>query len=163
MRKRTSKIVKCRECGLEFSSWGHKSCYACRPQDARYDACPECNAKKYKRSSLCAKCSRSGERNGNWAGGKTQHSKGYTYVRVKEHPKVTGEAGYVAEHVLVVEQHIGRFLVEGENVHHLNGLRSDNRIENLELWCKPQPAGCRAEDAYNYALEIVERYRGIFG
>ncbi len=57
-----------------------------------------------------------------------------------------------------MEAMLGRYLLPGENVHHRNGVPSDNQPENLELWVKPQPPGCRVEDAIAWAREILARY-----
>lgn len=78
-------------------------------------------------------------------------------VLLRDHPRA-GSNGYVFEHVLVMEELLGRNLVPGETVHHRNGLRDDNRPQNLELWTRPQPSGIRAADAVAWAREVLARY-----
>jgi hypothetical protein len=81
-------------------------------------------------------------------------------VRVPQHPRAKSNSGYVFEHILVMEDALGRRLFADESVHHRNGVRDDNRVDNLELWVKPQPSGIRVEDAVYWAREILRRYEG---
>lgn len=68
----------------------------------------------------------------NYKGGKTSHGDGYMKLLCPDHPRAN-KLGYVLEHIIVMEQHIGRPLKKGEVVHHINGIKNDNRIENLLL------------------------------
>lgn len=66
---------------------------------------------------------------------------------------VTEDGRYIGEHRAVMESHLGRPLEPFENVHHLNGDREDNRLDNLELWFKPQPAGQRVDQLLDYIIK----------
>jgi hypothetical protein len=84
-------------------------------------------------------------------------SKGYIREYLPEHP-CADSAGYILQHRLVLEKIVGRHLLPTENVHHKNGVKGDNRPENLELWSSFQPAGQRIEDKVFWAKEILRLY-----
>lgn len=73
-----------------------------------------------------------GKHSGRWGGGRIKMSNGYVAIRSPEHP-LADKAGNVMEHRLVVEAMLGRYLTKGENVHHINRVRDDNRYENLQV------------------------------
>jgi len=74
-----------------------------------------------------------GSKNYFWKGGRYQSIKGYILIWKPDHPK-TNNKGYIYEHRLIMEKHIGRYLTKDEVVHHKNGIKNDNRIENLKLF-----------------------------
>jgi len=77
-----------------------------------------------------------GKDNYAWKGGIIKND-GYILIKNRNHPNCNNR-GYVREHILVMEKFIGRYLIKKEVVHHKNGIRDDNRIENLTLMNKEE-------------------------
>jgi len=118
------------------------------------ETCPQCGAQFVtidRRQRFCSVgCARigsipTGEKSPHWKGGRIIHD-GYVRVRAKQHPRSSPSNPYVFEHILVIEDVLGRQLLPYERVHHKNGRRDDNRPENLELWRVKDPPGVRAAD-----------------
>jgi endogenous inhibitor of DNA gyrase (YacG/DUF329 family) len=85
-------------------------------------------------------------------------SGGYVKVYVGfDYPGAT-KTGHIMQHRKVMQDILGRPLVDEENVHHINGVRSDNRPENLELWSSSQPKGQRVQDKVEWARSILALY-----
>jgi hypothetical protein len=87
-----------------------------------------------------------------------KHHAGYIMIRLPDHPRARTH-GYVFEHILVMEDDLGPRVLSDKNVHHRNGVKDDNRIENLELWIRPQPNDIRV--AVHSARETVDRYEDL--
>ncbi len=83
---------------------------------------------------------------------------GYVYVRNPTHPNAHKNKGIVAQHVAIMSAHLGRALYSHEEVHHRNGVRSDNYLKNLELWTTSHPRGQRVEDKIRWAREFLAQY-----
>jgi hypothetical protein len=81
------------------------------------------------------------------------------YVQVRDHQFSRSPTGIILEHDLVMARSLGRRLHPHERVHHLNGIRHDNRHENLELWTVAHPVGQRVEDLIGFCLAFLGQYR----
>lgn len=101
--------------------------------------CPDCGKTRYllkgqinrQKTLFCYSCSRNKLGRPNFKSG-TFYRSGYKFILSPEHP-LKNNLGYVREHRLVMEKHLGRYLKRNEIVHHINSIRDDNRIENLVL------------------------------
>jgi hypothetical protein len=94
---------------------------------------------------------RVGKSHQNWRGGKSIDTYGYVVIS-------SGPLRGRKEHSLVMEKILGRPLMTRETVHHKNGVRNDNRPENLELWASRHPFGQRVSDLRKWAKEILATY-----
>lgn len=112
--------VKCQVCGKEFSVMTWKL------GQGRGKTCSIACRREWQKKFV------SGSANRQWKGGIFMKD-GYRFIKMPNHPNCNN-FGYVREHRLVMEKHLGRYLLKTEAVHHINGIKDDNRIENLKLF-----------------------------
>lgn len=147
-----------------------------------YARCERCKTPRWvvqaRPAGLCDACNRAyvltgqkrphmGERqrganNPNWHGGASTGGNGYLYMLVApDDPlsSMSNREGYVMEHRLVMARALGRPLEKWERVHHINGDRLDNKIENLELWKLGHPSGVRHNDYHCAGCRCFEGER----
>lgn len=128
---------KCPHCGKPIRE-RNASCRDCRWKPFRSNhICPKCGAPKTPQSIHCRKCAmelRRGENHANWKGGRYFNGFGYVMVYDPSHPRASSN-GYVREHIKVWMDKYSE-IPRGHILHHLNGVKSDNRLENLS--CIPR-------------------------
>lgn len=152
--KKYEKASECIQCGT-LKTRTNKLCKKCLWKNGSDQNNCNCGNLKGKDNNECRKCFLSKTKK------RFIRADGYVNILIDNHPRVNHKGEkirYVLEHILVMEAYLGRYLHPEENVHHINGVRDDNRIENLELWTRPQPSGIRVEDAIAWAKEILKRY-----
>ena len=152
----------------------HKICLTCGKHDYRYtrNLCILCYSRVYKKENPEKEASRAARHHKiRWNERrlkkglpldhifqkKYRFMDGYKYIWMPEHAEAR-KSGYIQEHRLIMSQHIGRPIDKKETIHHINGIRSDNRIENLELWNSRHPKGQRVEDKIKWCIELLESY-----
>lgn len=153
-RQKEHRLRVCSVCGNEFDYKNHPEKATCSK------ACAGELRRKGPMHSFCERCGTRIERVGDRyrrfcsnecrskvVGSKRPNSLGYTMIKVGKDYFGTTRSGWIQEHRYVMEQSLGRPLGKGEHVHHKNGDRTDNRLENLELWSgKKDPKGQRQID-----------------
>ena len=87
---------------------------------------------------------------------------GYVEIDIRDdfewmaaNPNKVRRARYL-KHQYVMEKHLGRYLTKGETIHHKNGIKNDNRLENLELWNGNHPSGVRLTDQIDWAKKLLK-------
>lgn len=98
-----------------------------------------------------------GEKNARWNNGRMRTSQGYIAIAVADDHHLRQAHGYAYEHDLVAEEMLGRQLKPDEVVHHRNGKRDDNRLENLEVMTRSDHA--REHGGFAGARDSRGRFR----
>lgn len=137
-----ANVATCRGCGAEFVQSPIK-----RQDGLAVTHCSRTCGLKASYAKQAHPMGWRGEKSRRWKGGEYHTRNGYVMVMKLDHPELVGTTRrYVRRCRLVMEEKLGRLLKAREQVHHMNGIRDDDRPENLELWVTQQPAGAREGD-----------------
>ena len=141
------------------------------------EACPLCGNERWVRlgrsGCICNKCRidnihlRKREKHPLWRGGIHKNNNGYVMVYMPEHPH-SHKSGYILRSHIVIEKKIGRFVLPHENVHHINGIKDDDREDNLYIMTHGQHTALTNRlynKAYNMSchciIQLENEWNGI--
>lgn len=92
-----------------------------------------------------------------WKGGRVRDGNDYILIYRPDHPNCNN-SGYIREHRLVMEEYLGRYLLPTEEIHHINNIRDDNRIENLQLLTKSEHASITHKGSEHNKKDMSNRH-----
>lgn len=155
----------CKDCGKKVSRPEYIRCRACKdiywrgentPFWKGKNKCIDCGKEISKwKNTRCKSCSQKGKLNHAYKHGRLIQKYRYKYIYMPEHP-FSGKDGKVAEHRLVMEKQLGRYLQRNEEIDHINGDKRDNRIENLRLCTRSENVMNRKKSKSN-----TSGYKGV--
>lgn len=167
----------CNQCQEQFTGWWNaKYCPTCKPiqrqqkdRDRRERIkgapiaegqwrCPDCGCFKDRHADKCANCfnnAKRGDHNVNWKGGKSRATSGHIIILKPEGYAEANKHRYVLEHRYIWEQAHGP-LPKGTIIHHLNGVKDDNRLENLAALSRTAHSGSAVLHVFKDRIRILE-------